>query len=61
MAKETRTEKSPSEGNTRPAQVNNPAYKGASPEMVGRALLRNTRDSKPNQNADNKKGDPKAA
>ena len=61
MAKETKTEKTPPEGKPITAKVNNPAYEGATPEMVGRALLRNTRAGKPCQNATNKNGDPKAA
>ncbi len=42
-------------------QVNNPAYKGATPEMVARALLRPVRKDRPKPGATNKKGDPKVA
>ena len=41
--------------------VTNPIYKGATPEMVGRALLRSASKTHPKPNAGNKKGDPKAA
>ncbi len=43
------------------AEVNNPAYKGATPQQVARALLRSSPKDKPRQNPDTKKGDPKAA
>ena len=36
--------------------VNKPAYKGATPEMVGRALLLSSPKDKPSQNAGTKKG-----
>ena len=42
-------------------RVNNPAYKGATPDMVGRALLLSMQKDKPKPSPDNKKGDPKAA
>ena len=55
MAKNTRTKETLHQGKPRPAEVNNPAYEGATPEQVGRALLRQRPSEK------HKKGDPKAA